>query len=80
VPTTEPASVTGTFTEDCTYTHRESGVAFYECHNVETSDPRIDGVTIVTMSGPLDGTFEVTNDGGTWEGTWERESGLGFVA
>ena len=79
VPTTEPASVTGTFTEDCTFTHRESGVSFHECRNVETSDPRIDGVTIVAMSSPSAGTFEVTNDGGGWEGTWERQSGLGVV-
>jgi len=60
-PTTAPLGVAFAMTETCQV---ESGIG-YVCSN-QSPDPRFTGTSIIRSVG----TFELTSEGGTWDGTW----------
>ena len=74
--TPDPVAVTGS--EVCTQTSALGGVLWYECQET-TSDERVSGTAVVSVQleheppTPMHGTFELTNEGGTWRGDWVGE-------
>lgn len=68
-----PVAVTGT--ETCSPLPDKGGFSWYRCIDT-TSDARVNGTARVSVVPPVDfeameGTIELTNDGGTWHGPWK---------
>jgi hypothetical protein len=68
-----PVAVTGT--ETCSPLPDKGGFSWYRCIDT-TSDARVNGTARVSVLPPVDfdameGTVELTNDGGTWHGPWK---------
>jgi len=73
-----PVAVTGT--ETCSPLPDKGGFSWYRCIDT-TSDARVNGTAHVSVVSPADfdameGTIELTNDGGTWHGPWTGGRGV----
>lgn len=74
-PTSAVAPPTFATTESNCTSSSEPGYR-YECGN-SASDARFEGTKLLSGNASFtQGTFKVTNDGGTWSGMWRKDSGL----